>query len=348
MSATDYYGGSDPDRKYLVTARYDYPDAVTSKTDASRVQTSYEYTFWSGTDDIQTRTTTWPSISSGENGSGSSNTAVEYYDTVGRQRWTKDELGYTTYYSYHPEHGDLAYTVRDCDPTSLPSSADSNSTKWVTSSDGSASSNKPTRGGGLATAIEAVSFSEFDSRGREELSATEDGTDGTVLSRHYTVYQADKTLRFPYWNTSTNKPRLPIEVAKVDGGGLLRETYSVDPDRTASSGGKPTGLSDGTGQSHYLSLDALRLRRRDGGADDGVALPRHSQLGRRDEGHQLRGKPGWPRRGGPAGAARRAGRHDHAHRVRHGGPRGEHLGGHGRRAHAAASGRRPTTAGPTW
>ena len=148
-----------------MTASYVYPTATTTKTDASRVQTQYAYTYWTGTDVVKTVTTTSASVSSGENGSGSATSEVAYYDEVGRLRWTKDAAGYVTYYAYHPTNGDLAYTLRNADPTSLPSSADSNSTKWITSSDASASSNKPTRGEGLPTAIEHVARQEYDESG---------------------------------------------------------------------------------------------------------------------------------------------------------------------------------------
>ena len=170
-------------------------------------------------------------------------TTSDYYDSVGRLRWQQDGLGYVTYYSYHPQMGSLAYTVRDAAPGSLPSSADSNSTKWVTSSDASASSNAPTRGGGLPTAIQQVSRSEFDSQGRQTLSALEDGPNSTILSQHYTVYQTNLTLRFPYWNSGTNQPLLPIEAVAVDNSGKVTDPYAVDPARTAASGGVPTGLS---------------------------------------------------------------------------------------------------------
>jgi len=253
VSATDYYGGTNDYRKHLVTYRYKYPEKTTSRTAASRITTGYSYTFWAGTDNVKTITTTLPSIPTTQNGSGSSATAVRYYDEVGRLRWKKDPLGYVTYHSFHPKNGGIAYAVRDADPTSLPTSADADSSKWVTSSDASASSNKPTRGGGLPTAIEQVTFREFDSQGRRELYAAEDGTDGTVLSRHYTVYETNRTLKFLYWDTSTNRPLLPIEVRQTDDAGGVIETYTVDPARTASSGGKPTGLSAGTDQSHYLS-----------------------------------------------------------------------------------------------
>ena len=134
----------------------------------------------------------------------------------------------------------------------LPASADSISTKWVTSSDGSASSNKPTRGTGLGTAIEQVTRQQYDDQGWVTLRATEDGTDGTILARHYTVQETNRTLQFPYRDTSTNKPLLPIQVSAFDDGVTVTEQYAVDPARTAQSGGVPTGLSSGTNQSHYL------------------------------------------------------------------------------------------------
>jgi hypothetical protein len=121
----------------------------------------------------------------------------------------------------------------------------------VTSADGSASSNKPTRGAGLATAIEQVSFREYDSLGRGVLEGTEDGTDGTVLSRHYMVYEVNRTLEFRYWDTSTNKPLLPIQATIIDDGGKELETYTVDPDCATASGGVPTGII--ATQDDYLS-----------------------------------------------------------------------------------------------
>jgi RHS repeat-associated protein len=251
LSATDYMGGTNQLRSHLMTAEHVYPTATTSRTDATRVTTSYTYTFWSGTDNIQTTVTTYPVIPTTQNGSGTANSVTDYYDTVGRQRWHKDELGYVTYNAYHPASGELAYTVQDCDPTALPSSADSNSTKWITSSEGSASSNKPTRGAGLPTPIEQVSFREYDSHGRVVLAAVEDGTDGTVLSRHYLVYETNRTLKFPYWDASTNKPLLPIQATVVDDGGNIVETYALDPDCATASGSVPTGVS--ATQDDYVS-----------------------------------------------------------------------------------------------
>ena len=254
VSATDYLGGSNANQKHLVTYQYVFPQAETSRTAATRVATQFSYTFWTGTDTIQTLTATYPTVASTENGSGYPTSSVNYYDNRGRLRWQKDPLGYVTYYSYHPVNGETAYIVRDADPNSLPSSADAgeNATKWVPSSNGSASSNKPTRGGGLPTALKQVEFNEFDLRARVELTATEDGTSGTILARHYSVYELNRHLRFAYWDTTNNQPFLPIEVTVFDDAGTVTDQYTVDPARTAASGGKPTGLSAGTDQTHYV------------------------------------------------------------------------------------------------
>ena len=146
VAATDYLGGTNENRKHLVTARYVYPQAETSRTAASRIATTFEHTFWTDSDTVQMRTTTLPAVASGENGSDSSTTLVEYYDARGRLRWQKDAAGAVSYFSYHPEHGHLAYAVRDADPSSLPASADNNESKWVEPDDGFPSSNQPTRG----------------------------------------------------------------------------------------------------------------------------------------------------------------------------------------------------------
>ncbi len=253
VSATDYYGGTNENLKHLVTYQYAYPEATTSRTAASRIATAHSYTFWTGTDVVKTCTTTYPTVSSGENGAGSATTTVNYFDTLGRLRWHEDAIGAVAYYSYHPASGQLAYSVKDADPTGLPNSADSNSSKWDDSSIGSASSNKPTRGAGLPTAVEQVTQQEYDSQGRVVLRVQEDGTDGAVLSRHYTVYEKNRMLQFPYWDTSANESLLPIQVSAYDDSVTGTEQYSVDPARKAQSGGVPTGLSSGTDQTYYLS-----------------------------------------------------------------------------------------------
>ncbi|MCU0963446.1 MAG: hypothetical protein MUF48_25420, partial [Pirellulaceae bacterium] len=69
------------------------------------------------------------------------------------------------------------------------------------------------------------------------LHAAEQG--GTVLSRHYTVYDTHRHLQFPHWDTTTNRPLVPIEVSVFDDGGQVTDQVAVDPARTAHSGGVP-------------------------------------------------------------------------------------------------------------
>ncbi|MBN2446791.1 MAG: hypothetical protein JXO22_08695, partial [Phycisphaerae bacterium] len=71
--------------------------------------------------------------------------------------------------------------------------------------------------------------------GREKLTTIEDGQTDTDLEKHYTVHEDGRTLRFPHWDSSTNKPLLPIDVVETDDGGQVTETYTVDPARTAQS-----------------------------------------------------------------------------------------------------------------
>ena len=146
VAASDYYGGTKENSKHLVTARYEYPEATTDRSAGTRITTTYAYTFWNDDDHnvIKKKTTTRPTVPTGEHGSNSATTTEEYYDEHSRLRWEKDAAGYVTYYAYHPAHGHLAYTVQDVDPASLPVRPTTTATKWITSSDGSASSNKPT------------------------------------------------------------------------------------------------------------------------------------------------------------------------------------------------------------
>lgn len=57
---------------------------------------------------------------------------------------------------------------------------------------------------------------------------------------------------FRYWDSATNRPRLPIEVTRFDDSGQVTDLLAVDQARTAQSGGVPTGLTSGTDQTHYL------------------------------------------------------------------------------------------------
>jgi YD repeat-containing protein len=82
---------------YPVATDVSYPDA----SDPSiTITTSYSYTFYSGTNQVQQKTTTFPVISSGQNGSGTAATTVEEYDEYGNLTQQTDELGIVNTYTY--------------------------------------------------------------------------------------------------------------------------------------------------------------------------------------------------------------------------------------------------------
>ena len=221
---------------------------ATSNKDSNKIVTTYSYVFHDDEDThLQKVMTTPPKVIPGQNGSDETTTVEAHYDTFGQLRWTVDGEGYVNYYSYHPELGTLAYVVADADPGGLPSDEDDHPTKWNPSSHGAASSNKPTRDSSLPAELAYVWRQEYDTRGRPTLTKLPDDTE------HYTVYEEDLTLEFPYWDSGTDKPLLPIRAIQTNGGGQITDVYTIDPDRTAVTSGKPTGLSSGTGQSHYIS-----------------------------------------------------------------------------------------------
>ena len=128
VGAWEYLASSDPFHRHLVTTSYDFPTETTEKEEGTPTNFTHHF-FENGM--VSQIETELPVIS--ENGSDDSTKTHVYYDTQGKLRWTKDGEGYVNYYSYHTETGQLAYVVEDADPASLPSSANSNPDKWITS-----------------------------------------------------------------------------------------------------------------------------------------------------------------------------------------------------------------------
>ena len=249
VKARTYLGGTNLNRYFLVSSVYEYFPSLSSNPTNKTADYSYQ-AFWSGTDTRKIVKKTLQAIDSSQNGGdGATGTETyQYFDDVGRLRWEQDGEGYITYYSYHPEFGSLAYVARDVNPASMPSSATSSAyaSKWLLTTDGQASSNVPTRDGNLPTPLAHVTRHEFDTQGRLSLTTSAAGV------KTYTVYENGRTLQFRAWDSSTNKPLLPIQARVVDDSGVVLEEYTVDPARTNSSGGVPIGLSTGTTQSHYV------------------------------------------------------------------------------------------------
>ena len=90
------------------------------------------------------------------------------------------------------------------------------------------------------------------------LRSEEDGTDGTILARHYTVYETNRHLQFPYWDTARTTPLLPIEVTAFDDSGQVdrSSTRWTRPARRRAAA-CPPACREGTDQTHYVRWTRL-------------------------------------------------------------------------------------------
>lgn len=114
---------------FPVSKEIEYPD----DTDPNRkIETTYSYTYYSGTTQIAQKTTTLPVISTAQNGSGAANSRKEYYDTLGYMTWSMNERGFITRYVYDTRNGALTQRIDDVD-TSVVSGAPAG---WTTPSGG--------------------------------------------------------------------------------------------------------------------------------------------------------------------------------------------------------------------
>jgi hypothetical protein len=97
--------------------------------------TSYSYTWFTGTTQMQSEQVTAPVISSSENGPGAADVVTTYFDTLQRPVWSKDGDGFLTYTAYDQATSAVVKTIADVntndtgDFSNLPSG-------WTTPSGG--------------------------------------------------------------------------------------------------------------------------------------------------------------------------------------------------------------------
>ena len=96
---------------YLVK-KTEYP----SDTDQTKkLITTFSYTFYSGTCQIQQKTITYPVVSTDQNGSGVAATGKEYYDQYGNLTWQMDERGFITRQKFDIVTGLMTQRIDDVD-----------------------------------------------------------------------------------------------------------------------------------------------------------------------------------------------------------------------------------------
>jgi RHS repeat-associated protein len=201
-----------------------YPRATSTvyrNADGTGAETTADaYTWYSGTNAIQSDTATAPVVSAAQDGPATADTAVAYFDAYGRPTWTRDGDGYIDYTAYDNATGAVVTAIVDVDTTQtgeftgLPAG-------WATPP-----------GGGLNLVTRAL----VDGLGRP--------TKVTDPKGNVTYYAYLDTLHevreYDGWNAGTNTPTGPTLVYREDraGGYLETLTMSATPHLTA---GVPDG-----------------------------------------------------------------------------------------------------------
>jgi len=194
-------------------------NTVYRNTDGTGLETtSYSYTWFTGTTQMQSETVSNPIVSSAQNGLGTADVDTTFFDVYGRAIWHKNADGFIDYTAYDQATGAVIKTITDVDTTKttdftgLP-------TGWVTPS-----------GGGL----HLISTFVVDSLGRATQSSD---SNGNVT---YTVYNDanHETRVYRGWTGTTTTG--PTEDFREDRPGSYTEslTMSATPHVT---GGAPDG-----------------------------------------------------------------------------------------------------------
>jgi hypothetical protein len=206
------------------------------------IETSFAFTWHTGTVQVEQRTTTLPAVATSQNGSGTSATRKDVFDDHGYPTWSMDERGFITHQQYDVPTGAVVQRIDDVD-TGVVSGAPSG---WSTPS-----------GGGL----NLVTDYEIDDLGRhtEMLGPTHTidlgGTATAVRSATWTVR---KDGEHEVWvgrgyatGTSPNYTYTlinPVSITRRDAdGNVLEEIEAV---RSSTSGRLEP--SDSFPQSSYV------------------------------------------------------------------------------------------------
>jgi RHS repeat-associated protein len=182
--------------------------------------TSFRYTWFAGTVQMQSMTTTLPVISAAQNGPGVADQEESVFDSYGREVWHLDADGYISNTAYDPATGAVVESITDVN-TADTSEFSGLPAGWSTPP-----------GGGL----NLVTIDQVDSLGRP---VKETDPNGNIS---YLVYDdPDHEYRvYPGWNVATGMPTGPTEVFREDRPGGYTEilTMSAAPHLT---GGVPDG-----------------------------------------------------------------------------------------------------------
>jgi YD repeat-containing protein len=215
------------------------------------------------TDRVKTTTATFPKVSNSENGPGDqagdpAPVARYFYDKQGDLRWVRDPDGRTVYFSYDTRNGRaglqvvdpyVASTYGSVAPAEIRSPSDGNIKAW-TSTDHDSLPSSFYSAGNSADHVQLVDKESFDTRGRVR-SATK--PDGQVT---WYAYLNDQDRVYPAWNSSTDKPQLPMSRQLTEYGTTGRRVCAqvANAANVADFSDPPTGAETWPGQTDFVAM----------------------------------------------------------------------------------------------
>ncbi|MCL2711149.1 MAG: hypothetical protein FWE95_09745, partial [Planctomycetaceae bacterium] len=237
-----YLQAADYNASGKITADYVYPTQTTNRAATDRVAATYAYTYWDTAQRvIKTQTTTGPTVPTAQNGPNTAPVSKIYYDEKGNLRWSINSLGVVTYYGYDAYHNKQTLTVRDVNTATLPAIITTNTNNIVAWT----GAVPFVRSSSLPTALNQTSVSILNTKGYS--TATINPSNITS----YTVRGAGKTMHFPAWDTTTQKPLLPISVTEVNAADEPVSVYQLPPTAVTVASGKPTGINAGATKNSW-------------------------------------------------------------------------------------------------
>jgi hypothetical protein len=180
------------------------------------ITTSFAYTWFTDTVQVEQRTTTLPVVPTIQNGTGVAATTTQIYDQYGNVQWLRDERGFITYRDYDWALGVMTEQIQDVDGTklTLPSG-------WVT----------PVGGG-----LHLITDYDYDLLGRdlEKLGPAHEVLGQTVRAASWTAYRDLEDEIYsgqgyalgatgPYQYTLTN----PVSIQRMSDNGLRSDSITA-------------------------------------------------------------------------------------------------------------------------
>ncbi|MCE9554457.1 MAG: autotransporter-associated beta strand repeat-containing protein [Planctomycetes bacterium] len=229
QNAVDYFERTVGDTTIFVLAKstvYRNDDGTGGQT------TSYDYTWFADTTQLESTTVTLPVISAAQNGPNVADESTTVNDTYGRVIWTKDADGFLTYFEYDQATGAVTMMIQDVE-TDPPAYYPTLPSGWATPA-----------GGGL----NLITSYAVDSLGRTTKMTDPNGhvtftvyNDPNYEVRTYSGFTWDPLANGGLGAYVQMSDPPPTTVSREDRPGSYTETLTMAATPTVDSNGVPTG-----------------------------------------------------------------------------------------------------------